>query len=52
MLAIIKLNSIKNAIWKALIDNEISHENFTTVFNEGKSYRELKVKERILKKMN
>ena len=29
-----KLNSIESKISKALIDNEISHEDFTTILNE------------------
>ena len=36
-----KLNSIKSTISKALINNEISHEDFTTINNDDKSYREL-----------
>ena len=36
MLARSKLNSIKNKISKALINNEISNEDFTTITNEGK----------------
>ena len=35
-----KLNSIETA--EALINNEISHEDFTAVINEEKKYRELK----------
>ena len=42
MLARSKLNSIKNKISKALTDNEISHEDFETIINEEKKYRELK----------
>ena len=37
-----KLNSIESAISKALIVNEISNEDFTTVINEKRDYRELK----------
>ena len=37
-----KLNSMESAISKALIDNEISNEDFTTVINEKRDYRELK----------
>ena len=29
-----KLNSIESEISKALIDNEISHEDFETIINE------------------
>ena len=42
MLASSKLNSIESKISEALINNKISHEGFTTIFNEEKSYRELK----------
>ena len=33
---------MESAISKALIDNEISNEDFTTVINEKRDYRELK----------
>ena len=42
MLARSKLNSIESKISKALTDNEISHEDFETIINEEKNYRELK----------
>ena len=42
MLARSKLNSIESKISEALINNEISHEDFMTIFNEEKNYRELK----------
>ena len=42
MLARSKLNSIESKISKALIDDEISHEDFETIINEEKKYRELK----------
>ena len=42
MLVRSKLNSIENKISKALMDNEISHEDFETIINEEKIYRELK----------
>ena len=41
MLARSKLNSIESKIYEALI-NETSHENFMTIINEEKKYRELK----------
>ena len=41
MLARRKLSSIESKISEALINNEISHEDFMAV-NEGKKYRELK----------
>ena len=42
MLARSKLNSIESKISEALINNEISHEDFMTIVNEEKKYRELK----------
>ena len=39
MLARIKLNGIKSKISEALINNEISYEDFTTIINEEKYYR-------------
>ena len=42
MLARVKLNSIESKISKALMDNEISHEDFDTIINEEKKYRGLK----------
>ena len=42
MLARSKLNSIESKISEALINNEISHEEFMTIINEEKKYRELK----------
>ena len=41
MLARSKLNSIESKISEALINNEISHEDFMTTLNEEKKYREL-----------
>ena len=37
MLAISKLNSIEIKISDALINNEISHEDFMTILNEEKN---------------
>ena len=42
MLARIKLNSIESKISEALINNEISHQDFMTIINQEKKYRELK----------
>ena len=42
MLARSKLNSIESKISEALINNEISHEDFMTIINEEKKYREIK----------
>ena len=47
MLARSKLNSIESETSEALINNEISHEDFIIINNEEKKYRELK--ERIRK---
>ena len=42
MLGRSKLNSIESRISEALINNEISHEEFMTIINEEKKYWELK----------
>ena len=42
MLSRSKLNSIESKISEALINNEISHEDFVTIINDEKKYRELK----------
>ena len=42
MLARSKLNSIESIISKALIENEISPEDFEIVINEEEKYQELK----------
>ena len=42
MLARSKLNSIESKISEALINNEISHEDFMTILHEENKYRELK----------
>ena len=42
MLARNKLNSIESKISEALINNEISHEDFIAIINEEKNYRKLK----------
>ena len=49
MLARNKLNSIENTICKVLIDNELSHEDFTTIINEKRDYYELKQIIRMMK---
>ena len=36
------MNSIESKISEALINNEISHEDFVTIINKEKKYRELK----------
>ena len=42
MLARSKLNSIGNKISKALVDKEISHEDFETIISDEKKYQVLK----------
>ena len=42
MLARSKLNRIESKIPEALINNEISHQEFMTILNEEKKYWELK----------
>ena len=48
MLARSKLNSIESKISKALKNNEISHEDFTTILNEEKKYRALNESIRVM----
>ena len=49
MLARSKLNSIEGKISEAFINNQISHEDFITIINEERNYRELKESIRIMK---
>ena len=42
MLARSKLNRVESNISNALINNEISHEDFMTIIAEEKKYQELK----------
>ena len=49
MLARNKLNTIESKISEALINNQISHEDFITIINEERNYRELKESIRIMK---
>ena len=49
MLARSKLKNIESKIFEALINNEISHEDFTTIINEEKNNRELKENIRMMK---
>ena len=42
MLARSKLNSIESKIYEALINNEISHEDFMILINKEGNYREIK----------
>ena len=48
MLARSKLNSRESKISEALINNEISLEDFATIINEEKKYRELKESNRMM----
>ena len=49
MLARSKLNSIESKISEALMNNKNSHEDFLTIINEEKNYRELKENIRMMK---
>ena len=50
MLARRKLNSIESKISEAFISNQINHEDFITIINEERNYRELKQNIRMIKK--
>ena len=43
------LNSIESKISETLINDEISHEDFATIINKEKNYRELKESIRMMK---
>ena len=49
ILAISKLNSIENNIYEALINNEISHEDFIAIINEKKNPSRIKKNMRMIK---
>ena len=49
MLARSKLNSTESKISEALLNNQIRHEDFMTIINEEKNYRELKESIRMMK---
>ena len=49
MLATSKLNSIESKISEALMNNQITHEDFLTIINEERNYRELKESISIMK---
>ena len=49
MLARSILNGIKSKISEALINNQISHEDFMIIINEERNYRELKESIRMIK---
>ena len=44
-----KLNNIESKISEELMNNQISHEDFMTIFNEERNYRELKESTRMIK---
>ena len=48
MLARSKLNSTEGKVSEALINNEISHEDFMIIINEEKNYREVKESMRMM----
>ena len=49
LLARSKLNSIESKISEELINNQISHEDFITIINEERNYRDLKESIRMMK---
>ena len=49
MLTRSKLNTIESKISEALINNQISHEDFITIINDERNYRELKESIRMMK---
>ena len=49
MLATTKLNNIESKISEAVINNQISHEDFMTIINEERNFRELKESIRMMK---
>ena len=49
MLARSKLNRIESKISEALINNQTNHEDFITIINEQRNYRELKESIRMIK---
>ena len=49
MFARSKLNCIESKVSEALMNNQISHEDFMTLINEEKNYRELKEGIRMMK---
>ena len=49
MLARSKLNSIESKISEALMNNQIIHEDFMTIINEERNYRELEESIRMMK---
>ena len=44
-----KISRIENTIFEALINNQISHEDFITIINEERNHRELQERIRMMK---
>ena len=51
MLGTSRLNSIESKIFEALMNNQISHEDFMTIINEETNYRESKALEESIRMM-
>ena len=51
MLARSKLNSIETLISQALINSDISHEEYTTIINEEEKCRRLKEDIRLMRRL-
>ena len=49
MLARSKLHSIERKICETLMNNQIGHEDFMTIINEERNYRELKESIKLMK---
>ena len=49
MLGRSKLNSIESKIFETLVNNQTSHEDFLTIINEERNYREIKENIRMMK---
>ena len=49
MLARSKLDNIESKIFEALMNNQISHEDFMTIINKERNYNELKKRIRMMK---
>ena len=52
MIARSKLNSVETLIYQALIDLEITHEEYKSIINEEENYKKLKENIRITKSDN
>ena len=49
MLARSKLSNMESKLSEVLMNNQISHEDFMTIINEERNYRELKESIRMIK---